>query len=298
MVDKTIGVVIPTRDRNHLLISCIDSVLRQTRPPDQIVVVDDFSRDPVKLPPEVTGRGVKVIRCSNNGGPSAARNLGLQNLETDLVAFIDDDDRWLPSKLENQSSLAHSPKALIACDVRVVSRAGRSRIFRVSRDIEALRRSLLYDPSLPPSAMLADRSHILSVGGFDPELRMMEDWDLWLRLSRDADFHVVPEVLVIKAAHRGAASQIRTYRRVLRARLHPYLSALDRTERKRVESHHDVMDALLALETGERWTAMRALVSSLALFPSRIALQGIVRVLVGERTWSHLRHVMRGTRNE
>lgn len=295
MADRTVGVVIPTRDRADLLIECIRSVLAQSRPPDQIVVVDDCSLDAVELPNEMTDHNIEVVRCPRNVGPAEARNIGMRHLETELVAFIDDDDRWKTHKLARQLELARSPNAFVTCDFEVVPQKGRTEVVHVPREIDSLRRSLLLEPSLPPSVVLAERQHILSAGAFDPEMRIMEDWDLWLRLADTATLHVVREVLVTKAAHRGAAEERRTYARVMRRRLQPHLSALTSKERARVEAHHDVMGALLALETGNRWKGMRALGSCLIRSRSRIALQGILRGIVGEKAWTRVQRIRRGT---
>jgi hypothetical protein len=215
-------------------------------------------------------------------------------LDTDLVAFIDDDDRWIPDKLEEQLRLVASSDALVSCDYEVVPQRGRTETFRVPRDLASFRQSLLLEPTLPPSTVLAGRKLLLSVGGFDPDQRMMEDWDLWLRVIDAVDFQVVARVMVHKRAHQGQSQQIRDSRRIMRGRLQPYVAEMSPGDRARFEAHHDVMDALLAIETGHRWSAFRTLMSSMRRSPSRIGLQGIARAVVGETIWQRVQRVKRG----
>ena len=101
MNPSVISVVIPTHNRPRSLQNAVASVRAQTNPPREIVVVDDGSRPPVdsKLFDGST-IPIRVVRNVEARGPAAARNVGVNHASGDLVAFLDDDDTWVPRKLE------------------------------------------------------------------------------------------------------------------------------------------------------------------------------------------------------
>ena len=105
-----ISVVIPTHNRLTLLRECINSVRAQTKPPDEIVVVDDGSND------ETANWCIKqsdiVFRRIKNSGPSAARNLGVKISRSRWIAFIDSDDLWMPDHLESLLKLIEAHGAI------------------------------------------------------------------------------------------------------------------------------------------------------------------------------------------
>ena len=100
----TISVIIPAYNAAEHLGRAIDSILAQTRPPDEIIVVDDGSTD--NTPQIATTYGEKVtLLQQQNAGVSAARNTGIKAARSEWIAFLDADDKWLPEKLEKQSAL-------------------------------------------------------------------------------------------------------------------------------------------------------------------------------------------------
>lgn len=98
-----ISVVIPTYNREETITMCLDSVVKQTYHPYEIIVVDDASTDStVKVIKAYQNELVRVIQCSHNKGAQAARNIGIREAKGDWIAFHDSDDLWLPNKLEMQ----------------------------------------------------------------------------------------------------------------------------------------------------------------------------------------------------
>ena len=115
-----VTVVIPTRDRPALLADALTSVGAQERPAARTVVVDDGSAEPLPTP---SGGAVELLRRARPGGVAAARNHGLERVETEWVAFLDDDDLWAPAKLARQLEVA----AAEARRLRLVRRRRRRR---------------------------------------------------------------------------------------------------------------------------------------------------------------------------
>jgi glycosyltransferase involved in cell wall biosynthesis len=180
------AVIIPCFNQAHYLGEAIESVLSQTLPPAEVVVVDDGSEDNSY---EVAGRyeGVRRIRRQNMG-VAAARNIGWGQTSAEYLVFLDADDRLLPDALETgASALGRRP------NVAFVSGVSRD-IGDDGRVIAALRqplvsqdhyRRLLEDCFIwSGSSIVYRRSSLEAVGGFDESLRAADDYELYLRLAR------------------------------------------------------------------------------------------------------------------
>ena len=199
----TIAVIIPTFNQACFLPESILSVLGQTRPADEIIVVDDGSTDD---PASVVAQfqQVQFIR-QQNGGPSAARNTGLRNCRASHVVFLDADDRLLPIALEaGLTRIASRPDcAFVYGGFRVISRDGS----RISQDrfapIEGDSFHALLHTNLPyiPSTALFRRDRVLAVNGFDETLRRCEDYDLFLNIAQRYSFASHPEIVVEYRKH-------------------------------------------------------------------------------------------------
>lgn len=205
--ETTVSVIIPTYNRAHWVIGAIQSVQSQTRPVDEIIVVDDGSEDDtariIGAMPEIT-----YLRQSRQG-PAAARNLGAEHATGTHLAFLDSDDRWLPRKIEKQLDfLAAQPlyRAVYADEIWI--RKGR----RVNqRKRHAKYGGRIYEKCLPlciisPSSILMARTLWEELGGFDPSLPACEDYDLWLRLAAREPVGFLAEPLIVK--HGGHADQL------------------------------------------------------------------------------------------
>ena len=179
--EPLVTVVIPTRDRPMLLSRAVQSVLGQTYRALEVVVVDDGSSPLLELPPGIqSDPRVQILSARTSGGAALARNMGVCAGRGELVAFLDDDDAWRPTKLARQVEvLAGSPPAIGAVECgydlwdgnRLVERS----VPATGRD---LRLTLLERPCLQPSTVLVRREAFESAGGFDASLRRVEDWEL------------------------------------------------------------------------------------------------------------------------
>lgn len=208
-MEPLVSVVIPAFNAAPYLSRAVESVLAQTHPVAELVVVDDGSSDETY---EVAGRfdsAVVRIRQANRG-VSNARNRGAAATRGDLIAFLDADDEWLPRKLEVQlARLAARPEVVASFtnSVAVDERTGseRSLPYRLEPDME---RSLLVKGPLigNASSVLVRRGAFEAVGGFDEALSQSADYELWLRLAGRGAFDYVPEVLVRLRVREGSMS--------------------------------------------------------------------------------------------
>ncbi|MDY6824968.1 MAG: glycosyltransferase [Thermodesulfobacteriota bacterium] len=201
-IDNTplVSVVIPTFNRGHMITDAVDSVMAQSYPGIETIVVDDGSTDETSavLAPY---RDRITMLYQANAGVSAARNRGVRHARGELVAFLDSDDWWLPGKIAEQVHFFRSnPEALVCQTDEIWIRNGR----RVNPGRRHQKPSgMIFEPSLAlclvsPSAVMLKKDFFLAMGGFDETLPACEDYDLWLRISSRYPVHLIAAPLVVK----------------------------------------------------------------------------------------------------
>ena len=195
-----ISVVIPTFNRISLVARAIDSVLKQSLNPYEIIVVDDGSDDGTSEMIQNKYKSIKLIQQQNNG-VSAARNNGIKHAKGDWIALLDSDDEWTEKKLENQVDrliktpeydFCHTNEIWIRNGVRVNQRKKHEKyggyIFDKCLDI----------CRISPSSVLFRKNILDHVGWFDDQLPVCEDYDLWLRITAEYRILFIDEPLIIK----------------------------------------------------------------------------------------------------
>jgi len=202
---SAISVVIPTYNRAALLAEAIDSALAQTRPPDEIVVVDDGSTDATTAVLARFAPKVRAVR-QDNAGEAAARNRGVAEARGPWIAFLDSDDRWEPAALERleAAARAHPDAGLVAMRARAIRSDGTptARVHgKKSPGPYFSTRSLLVGDAGGVLMPLVRRDLLLSAGGFDTALASATDCDMWLRLSFVTTMIGVPEPLLLVRVH-------------------------------------------------------------------------------------------------
>lgn len=208
-----VGVIVPVHGFAAYLAETLDCVLDQRPAPDEVIVVDDASREPVVLHPDHAERCM-VLRRELCGGPAAARASGLQALAEGVavVALCDADDAWTAGKLAAQlAALERFPDAAL-CFGRalVVGADGRPTGERWAQPAPGWHegpplQALLYESNpIPTSSVVLRRAALEGVGGFESPVRLAEDWDLWLRLAARGDaFVCAPDAVVRYRRHPG-----------------------------------------------------------------------------------------------
>ena len=199
-LSSTISTVIPTLDRRHTLSRAINSVLKQTIPVDEIIIIDNGSTDGTQ---DMLQSEFPMVRCVSQPklGVSAARNMGISIATSEWVALLDSDDAWVPTKLERQLELSsdNSNSRLIHTD-EIWYRSGR-RVNQMKKHKK--RGGNIFEYCLPlccisPSSVLMRKDLFEDIGLFDEELPVCEDYDMWLRISSREPISYVDEPLTIK----------------------------------------------------------------------------------------------------
>jgi glycosyltransferase involved in cell wall biosynthesis len=184
-VTSTIGVVVTTYNHAHFLDEALASIFGQQPAPDAVVVVDDGSSDD---PAAVVRRfpGARMIRQQNRG-LAAARNAGLQALDTDFVVFLDADDRLEPRAFEaGRRCFARVPECgFVYGGHRYIDREGRSLGERFEPPGEKPYEHLLRRNYIAMhGTVMYRRDRLVEVGAFDESLRRCEDYDVYLRIAK------------------------------------------------------------------------------------------------------------------
>ncbi len=194
----TISVIIPVYNGERFLAEAIQSVLDQTLPPDEIIVVDDGSIDASAAIALSFGPPVRVL-SQPNLGPAAARNLGVAHATGDLLAFLDADDLWTPDKLARQAQVLRADPG---CEAVL----GRAENF-ISPELDAsqamrLAKTAAQTGEFLAGALLIRRAAFLRVGWFDARLRHGEFIDWWARASQLPLAHtVLPDLVQRRRLH-------------------------------------------------------------------------------------------------
>jgi hypothetical protein len=199
-----VTVIIPAYNRAEMLRRALDSVFSQRpAPPDQVIVVDDGSKDDTAAVAEEMG--ASVIRHARNRGLSAARNTGLRAARHDWVALLDSDDEWLSHHLASLWDLRDGHILVTGSSIHCGPDPAADRFAGpVTRQPLVLRSGaqLVYPSNIiPVSASMFRRQPALEVGGFRPHHGVVEDFDMWLRLLERGTGVCSPRVSVIYHVH-------------------------------------------------------------------------------------------------
>jgi len=200
MIDINISVVIPTYNRALLLERAIESVLAQSRPANEIIVVDDGSTDDTQQLIGTQYSQIHYIQQANKG-VSSARNAGIITATCDWICLLDSDDSWRPEKLAKQSqALTDNPDYLICHTNETWYRNGN--VLNQGKKHEK-RGGYIFQHCLPlcaisPSSVIINKQLFDEIGLFDENLPACEDYDMWLRICAQYPVLFLDEALTNK----------------------------------------------------------------------------------------------------
>jgi glycosyltransferase involved in cell wall biosynthesis len=293
---KTISAIVPTYKDGARLTLALESIATQTYPHVklEIIVVDDGSSDD-------TAQRVAAFASSSpvatyyfaqaNAGPAAARNHGIRMARGDMVAFLDADDRWQPTKLESQIPLLRERVALVYCDNVFVDAEGLA-IENYVRAIPMHRGdillSLFCNLFLLTSAVVVSRMALNEVGGFDEGLPVGEDYEFFLRFALRFNADYIDQKLLVRCVRPDSASR---HDYALDARIDlATLSRFLQVNPRFARANQRVVDARIAsyrydfawrlLGDGHRREAIAQLLQSLRASASLPAARTLLRALL------------------
>jgi glycosyltransferase involved in cell wall biosynthesis len=200
-----VSVIIPNYNQAQYVSSSITSVLKQTYPNYEIIVVDDGSTDNSRKVLSKFDRKIRYI-WQENKGLAGARNTGIQAAKGKYVGLLDADDEWLPTYLEEMVSFAdQNPEAgVFYCQAQAMDSDGKDLPQIFGGPVlppEQIYQTILRANFIIPTTILMRRQVITQAGLFDQSLRSCEDWDLWLRLLPTHEIIGKKDVLVKYRIH-------------------------------------------------------------------------------------------------
>lgn len=201
--EPTVSIIIPTYNRAYLIERSIKSVLDQTYKDFEVIIVDDASTDNTEeIIRLFENNKIKYVKNETNKGANAARNTGLQLSKGKYVAFQDSDDEWLPTKLEKQINiLIHSDPKIgvvytgyyrIKNNVREYIPS--SSIVQKEGDLHSV---LLKKNFIGMPTVVIKKECFEKVGMFDERLPRLQDWEMWIRISKHYEFKFIDTPLVL-----------------------------------------------------------------------------------------------------
>ena len=207
IIRPTVSAIIPAYNAARTVKRAIESCLSQTYPPVEVLVVDDGSVDETAGVVGAFGAPVRLQR-KPNGGPGSARNYGAALACGDWLGFLDADDRWLPSKLEKQLSIA------VSDEIAVIQTLAAGSTQQIPQEVTFPQ--LWETNRVCTSSVLIRRSTFERLGGFneDPELISSEDYHLWLRVAASGErILTYPELLIEWTRGSGVSSNLLAFGR-------------------------------------------------------------------------------------
>lgn len=221
------SVIIPTYNRCRYVCEAIDSVLAQTYPHLEVFVIDDGSMDDTPQAMKKYGEKIKYLR-QEQLGVCVARNSAIRQAKGQYISFLDDDDVWLPQKIEKDVEFLEKNKdcGFVFCGFYYFSDVNENMGKRVLTEYEETTYDCLYNKNLIYSTSLVTmrRECLEKEGLFDENLIQSADYDLWLRVAKHCKFGAINECLAKYRLHETNMSKN------LKCRIKVYKQIFDKPE--------------------------------------------------------------------
>ncbi len=211
----SVTAVIPVYNGAASIRRSIESVLAQTYPVSELIVVDDGSTDGTAGIVRGYGSRVRYV-FQPNSGVATARNRGMREGNTEWIAFLDHDDRWMPTKLQRQvTALQANPRSKLCYSAHFVHTLDGNKLTSFTPQEQLWPGARLHNP-FPPSVVVLRKAEALELGGFDERLKgaTCEDWDFFVRFLAAYPVVGIPESLTENFIQPGGGS--RNYRLMLK----------------------------------------------------------------------------------
>lgn len=188
----SVSVVITTHNRPQLLLESIQSVLKQSFPVKEIIVVDDASEvSSASMIHQLNSTIIQYHKFPTPQGANVARNFGIENSTSDFIAFLDDDDQWDSRKIEHQINHAITSKAVLSyTGMKLINTQGKvvQETFHQASYEEDILKSLFRKNFIGgTSSILVDRKFLLDHNiRFDPVLPALQDYDFYIQVFHHA----------------------------------------------------------------------------------------------------------------
>lgn len=205
-----VSIVIPTYKRVDYLDRLLKSIEVQTFKDFEVIVVDDCSpniREYKRVIEKYKNifKEFKFITKKENKGAPHSRNIGIKEAKYDLIALVDDDDEWLPTKLEKQVKIFQNSDKNVGLVYTWTDAMDEKRniIYQYRSKIEGnAKKEILKECFIPSPSVMVRKKAIIEAGLFDESFPSCQDWDMWTRIiMKGYEIRVVKEVVTIYHKH-------------------------------------------------------------------------------------------------
>jgi glycosyltransferase involved in cell wall biosynthesis len=194
-----VSVVICSLNGHYRICKAIDSVLEQEYPNIEIIIIDDGSD--TSLWPVIENyndKRIRFYRIEFNIGLHAARSFATEQAQGEYIALLDDDDRWMPKKLNLQIPvLLESSKIGLVCGGSIDIFPNGAKMLRLPPNALITHRQEIIGENIIASSVIFRKEAYDKVGGFDKSLCRCGDWECWIRLSKSYEIRAIMEPLVM-----------------------------------------------------------------------------------------------------
>lgn len=296
MSKPSVSVIIPTYNRAPLLKRAIESVLKQSFDDFELIVVDDASPDNTPDVVESINDGrIRYIRLKKNSGGPVARNTGIKKARGRFIALLDDDDEWLPHRLELQvkkfEEISREFGVVYGGFYYVSQHDGRilgKRLPKVRGDVypHLLKENFIGSPTL-----LIRRECFKRAGLFDTTLTSSQDWDMWLRIARYYKFDYVGEIVANYYVHgRQISFNMRKY---IPGRERFINKHKDISKNPKIMSIHLSQMGMLLILGGNPEKGVRYLARSVAMSPFNLEnYRKLMELALDSRTIEYIKKIL------
>lgn len=290
-IEETVSVIITTHNRPDELWTALASVRDQTQTPADVIVVDDASDPPLSADevqvsfPELA---VSVERNDESQGPGGARNRGVAHASGDILMFLDDDDTWEPTKIEDQAGVfaANDDVGLVYSGRKVVMYRDRSDVkYTIDPGCEGdIYPGILISNCIGVTSSVAIRRTVFdAVGGFDEQLVAREDYEMWIRCARHGqvahdDGHNLRYTIVSASGTQMSSSPVERHITAIQQIMNKYREEIDRlspTDKNKVCAEHYYYVAKMARKHGV-WDALPWILRSLWAYPMKKVIAALL----------------------
>ncbi len=212
-IKPTVSVVIPTYNRAKMIVPCIESVLAQSYPVNEIIVIDDGSTDDTIKQLNTFKDNIIILNINKQSGAQTARNIGIKAAESDWIAFLDSDDEWLENKMEmqisalkkfdyNQWTVVHGD-----CYTKNINSDKKKHWQLDSINGENVYKQLLSKSGTLFPSILTSKQALEKINYLDENTPSYHEWDTAIRLAKYCRFIHIQEPLFIYNIHKNTISK-------------------------------------------------------------------------------------------
>lgn len=209
----TVSVIIPTYNRANMLVPCVESVLAQSYPVNEIIIVDDHSTDDTIKQLNKFKDNIIILKTEKQSGAQTARNIGIKSAKSEWIAFLDSDDEWLPNKIEKQISALNNfnyDQWTVVhgdCYIKNINSDKKKHWQLESIDGENVYKKLLSKSGTLFPSILTSKQALEKINYLDENTPSYHEWDTAIRLAKHCRFIHIQEPLFIYNIHKNTISK-------------------------------------------------------------------------------------------